>query len=272
MMSLCRGRLSSICLVVGVCLSAIHPAEAQQKRGFRITLDASSTIKELAAQDDLWVVEVQFKPMRLISVEVTDPKTKKKTRQLVWYLIYKAINRPLDRRPDTSNTRPVNEVDPNPRTLFVPEFTLVTNDKDGTKIYPDVIIPEAQAAIQKRESRRPTDPVFKNSVEVVGPLPPVTAPGAKQQNVIYGVVMWKQVDSRTDYFTIFMSGFSNGYQTGKGPAGKPLLLRRTIVQQYWRPGDRFDQNEDEFRPRGAPRWIYRPDGVNTPSAKPPVPK
>ena len=71
--------------------------------------------------------------------------------------------------------------------------------------------------------------------------------------------MWEGVKATTDYFTVYMSGFSSGYKLGKGPDGNPLTLRRTIVQEYWRPGDRFDQSEQEFRRRGEPRWIYRVD-------------
>jgi len=95
--------------------------------------------------------------------------------------------------------------------------------------------------------------------------------------------MWQGVDATTDFFTIYMTGFSNGYIVRKGPDGKPLAWRRTIEQQFWRPGDRFDEREYEFRRRrrpkseakskgektpqvdDGPRWIYRPDASSKPA-------
>ena len=77
--------------------------------------------------------------------------------------------------------------------------------------------------------------------------------------MIYGVAMWRGINPKTDYFTVFMSGFSNGYRVAKGPNGGQLIERRTIVQEFWRPGDRFDQAEIEMRFKGDPKWVYRAD-------------
>ena len=54
-----------------------------------------------------------------------------------------------------------------------------------------------------------------------------------------------------------MSGFSNGYKVSAGPNGEEVVTRRTLMQKFWRPGDRFDQNEEEIRLKGEPQWIYR---------------
>ena len=235
-------------------LVGVHVTQGQLTRGFVAKIEPAVTGEELNAQDDLWVFEVDFKPMRMVWVDLTDPKTGEKKRELIWYLVYRVVNRDLARPEDKSDTAPVNNEDPVPVSMFVPEFTLVTNDNDSQKSYDDVLLPEAQTAIILRERLQ-----LKNSVEVVGEVPPATPKNAKDENAIYGLVMWRGVDPETDFFTVFMTGFSNGYSKRKGPDGQPQIWRRTIVQEYWRPGDRFFQNEKEIRPKGEPEWIYRPD-------------
>lgn len=254
-------RLAGLLFVVlAAALFGSDGVRAQQtlNRGFQVTLDATATSEELNSQEDLWVMEVSFKPMRMLEVEVIDPKTGQKKKEYVWYLIYKAVNRPLQRRGATT-LRAENDEDPIPTPQFVPEFTLLTEDSGVQKIYSDVIIPEAQKLILQRERRRAVDPIYKNTVEIVGDIPEVTPLESKSENALHGMVMWRSVDSETDYFTVFMTGFTSSYRMIKGPEGEPLIGRRVIQQQFWRPGDRFDQTEREIRRRGEPKWIERPD-------------
>ncbi len=188
---------------------------AKPLRGFKIQVASQASGEERNQQTDLWVLEVRFKPLRLITLNLTDPKTGKKTKQLVWYLVYRAVNRPLPTKGDPNGVDPQNPFDPSPgKPLFAPEFTLVANDNDTQKIYSDNILPEAQAAIAIRERL----PQLKNAVQVVGPIPEVTPYTAKQDNApVYGVVTWSGVDPRTDFVTIYISGFSNGYRYVRGP-------------------------------------------------------
>jgi hypothetical protein len=82
--------------------------------------------------------------------------------------------------------------------------------------------------------------------------------------------MWRNVDPDADFFSVFMQGFSSGYRQTTGPDGKPLIWRKTIMHEYWRPGDEAEQREREIRrldepkpsdqPRHDPRWVYRADG------------
>lgn len=228
---------------------------AQGTRGFDIVVPAAPTGPELTFQPNLWVLETHVKPLRMIQVELTNPETGKKESQPVWYLVYKVINRPLDRRTDRADLVPVNEQDPEPGPpLFVPEFTLVTNDSGVQRVYSDEILPEALAAIERRE-RMP----LKNSIQVVGPIPEETPRGSKKEKATYGVATWRGIDPDADFYTVYMSGFSSGYEQVEGPDGNPLTQRKTIVLDFWRPGDEFNPNEREFRLRGEPRWTYRVD-------------
>jgi len=288
-------------------------------RGFDFLVKPVASGEERQSQPDLWVFELQMKSLRMLEVELTEPGTNRKKKELVYYLVYRAINREIDRRQDDPERTPVNEYDKEPiPDLFVPQITLVTSDNGKRTVVPDSILPEAQKAIQLREKMK-----LSNSVEAVRRIPPVVSADTPDSQAIHGVAIFRNVDPDTDYFTIFMSGFSNGYKLVKGPvtytdledgvrggtiqpgdqiwngaldsewqaaagvgnlfrpnASRPAdadtaqwfytvpaersddtvtTWRKTLTQKYWRPGDRFDQNEAEVRREGDSRWIYRPD-------------
>jgi hypothetical protein len=141
------------------------------------------------------------------------------------------------------------------RPIFVPEFTFVVDGRKGVKVYEDRILPAAQAAINKRERIN-----YKNSVQIVAPLPKITPDRSRLLKSLDGVAMWTGIDPDVVFFTVYMSGFSNGYKVDPGPdekEDKEIVLRRTLAQKFWRPGDRFDQHEEEIRLKDDPFWVYR---------------
>jgi hypothetical protein len=248
--------LTAIALFLTASVPALgQGTTAALDRGFAATAPAVATAEELA-QGDLWVMQVDFKPMRLMRVQTTDPDTGRRREEVVWYMIYRAVNRPLKSPAQENDKTPVNNYDPPPGPpLFIPEFTLVTEGKEVQRVYGDVILPDAEAVIASREMRGADQAnVLKNSVEAVQPIP-----SAEDQNArpIYGVAIWRGVDPTTDHFKVYASGFSNGYRQVTGPDGRPLILRREIVLDYWRPGDEFSTDEREFRFQSPPRWVYR---------------
>jgi hypothetical protein len=199
---------------------------------------------ERNAQPDIWAMEVNFKPVRMIQADVADPKTGKTARGLVWYLAYRTVVRSSSGISDAGK--------PEDRPLFVPEFTFVVNGRRGVDTYEDRILPGVQAAINRRERIN-----YKNSVEIVGPLPKITPDRSKILKSLDGVAIWTGIDPDVVFFTVYMSGFSNGYKVEQGPDGQEIVLRRTLAQKFWRPGDRFDQHEEEIRLKDDPFWIYR---------------
>jgi hypothetical protein len=213
--------------------------------GVEITVPPLITGEERNAQPDIWALEVNFKPVRMILVDLPDQQTGKTSRELVWYLAYRAVVRPTSGLPDSSAKA-------EERPTFVPELTFVVEGRRGTKPYEDRILPIAQAAINKRERHD-----YKNSVEIVGPLPKVTPERSKKLNSLDGLAMWTGIDPDVVNFTIYMAGFSNGYRVGEGPNGKEIVTRRTLTQKFWRPGDRYEQHEEEIRIKDDPVWIYR---------------
>ena len=254
-------------------LAAAAPAAGQGRSagGFDHTLPAVASGEETSAQSDLWVMRVDFKPMRLVRLPVTDPETGETARELVWYLVWRAANRPL-RTPDRQDlTAPVNELDdpPGPRQ-FVPEFVLIGEDGSARQ-YQDVILPTALPLIERRELRGEfSDIELNTTVSAAGDLPPLVEGDLRPEDYVYGVATWTGVDPETDRFTVLLNGFSNGYERATGPDGEPVIERRTGLLRFWRPGDAVDENEREFRvgvdPRaesgplaGLPQWDYLPD-------------
>lgn len=302
-------------------------ADAQKPigiKGFDYIAVPFASGEERQAQVDLWVFELQFRSLRMIELEVTDPRTKQKKKELIYYLVYRAVNREIERKQDLSDTVPVNNYDKDPvPDLFIPQITLVTNDNGKRTVVRDSVIPEAQAAIEARERIK-----LVNSVTVTQKIPAAVPADATDPPAIYGVAMFRGVVDTTDFFTLFLSGFSNGYKLVKGPVayvdlqvladagqitvsdqvwngtydssweaaaavgdlfdkdGLPpadadtgqwyytvapdraddsvTVWRKTLIQRYWRPGDKFEQNEREVRAQDAPKWIYRPDDAPAP--------
>lgn len=262
-------RRDALKLIAGLPATAFVPvwgtrASAQVTRGFDQRLYAIASGEEIQRQPDLWVFEIHFKPMRMIFVNTTDPQTGETSRDQVWYLAYRTVNRSLAARQDDSDTTPVNVLDPLPGApRFIPEFTLATYEQQGSespeRVALDVIIPEAVDRINQIERRRTTEAPFLNTVDIVQPLPETFAEDEENPDWLYGVATWRNIDPETDFFSITMRGFSNGYELREGPDGQQVVWRRCIVQKFTRRGDRFDPTQTEFEFDGRPQWIYLPD-------------
>lgn len=227
-------------------------AQAQSLRGGEIKFAAVASGEERTSQSDLWVMDFYFKPMRMIPVELTDPKTKEKKLEFVWYIVYRGFHHKLETK-GTQN-QPENTLDAAVAPQqFIPEARLVLTDRNKSTVYHDQVIPEALAAINKREKGN-----YKDTVSIVGPIPDVAEePGSVEDIPVEGVFMWKGINPDAMHYSVFLTGFSNGIRLINGPDGKPIVQTKTIMQKYWRRGDRFDQREWEIILDGDTQWIYR---------------
>jgi len=263
-----------ICAAFVLSLSCAIPASAQKKAagvgGFEFVAKPYASGEERQAQPDLWIHELRFKTMRMIETEVTDPKTGTRRAELFYYLVYNAVNREIESRSDDTDTVPVNPYDKDPvPNLLVPKVTLVSTDNGVRRVVEDSIVPEAQAAIERREGLE-----LLNSVEAVQRVTDVVAADDTEAKGFNGVVIFRDVNPKTDYFTVFITGFSNGYKLVKGPVTYDELKQLVETKQLmvndqvwngtpngeWRAaaqvGDLFDKNELPPPNAAVSQWFY----------------
>lgn len=285
-----RSRLIAVLMLSFLCFASPEKADAQLIRakldsGFARTSSIAMSVDEmfgyqkLRGPDEpivgpgypaLWIAEVQFKPVRFIRMEVTDPVTGVSKKELVWYMIYRSIPRDYTELAGDSqadlvtkltdpNLKPNNDIDEAASyPLQIPRFLLRTDDEGQNELYQDEVNVQIQKTIFEREFReRAASLKLRNSiegiVEITDPESWVSVNDVDPlAQAVYGVAIWRNVNQKTDYFTIQMSGFSNAYKIT--PEG--TVERKVIEQRFGRPGDEFLQDEMEFRVLGNPTWKY----------------
>jgi hypothetical protein len=213
--------------------------------------------KDVAFRREVWFLELKFKPMRMIRVDVPQPGGRMK-QKLLWYLAYSVTN-PGKIMPSVEAAAGTYQLqDSDKPVLFVPEFRLESHEFG--KVYRDRVIPIAVGPIQMRE-----DPNRKlhNSVEM--------ARNIKVGETVWGVATWEDLDPRIDRFSVYVNGLTNAYRWQDTPgafkAGDPIgkgrrFTRKTLKLNFWRPGDEFYPHEKEFRFGSIPgevdyEWVYR---------------
>ena len=149
-------------------------------------------------KEGIWVLDFAFKPLRIKTVEIPG-----KGRRQVHYLYYKVVNR-------TGKPR-----------MFVPEFIMV--NEAGQK-FDDNVIPQAIPLIQAREDA--TIPLL-GAVNIMGMIPPSTKPDV--DDAVFGVATWDKWDPKSDRFSIYVRGLSDGYK--EVPAASPAASRPSSTRR-----------------------------------------
>lgn len=211
---------------------------------------------------ELWIGEVQYKPVRLMRLEIRDPKTGAVKKELVRYMVYRMILRDptelagaeteeLRRKLADPNLDPANTLDSNVTVpLQLPRFLLKTEDNDIQDVYVDEINLEIQKSVFQREfGRRGLTLKMLNSVEAIAEIGEPVPNNDKDAlaKSVYGVAVWRNVNPKADKFSVIMSGFSNAYRISTDANGKHVVEEKVIVQRFARPGDEFEQEEQEFQ-------------------------
>ena len=228
--------------------------------------------KDIAFHHDVWVLKFQFKPMRMIWVDVPQPSGLMQ-RKPIWYMVYVVTNTGKVMHPvqdaklpyDTHQSKELFEVKPVDQPVrFVPEFLLeghqhMKDDAGFTKVYPDRVIPVALKPIRMRE-----DPArkFLTSVEMCREI----AVGES----LWGVATWEDIDPRIVRFSVYAFGLTNSYRwkdepgeykPGDSPLAGRKIYRKVLKLNFWRPADQYHEHEKEIRygvPGGVDyQWVYR---------------
>jgi hypothetical protein len=240
--------------------------------------------KDVTLRRPIWSLEFSFKPVRMVEVDVPQPEGRMR-RKLIWYMVYRVRNlgghlQPTaelaqseevrDRLVDAQlsdaekegvqkridqykvfETQPVAQLPKEafPQIMLFPSFVLRAHDFD--KEYLDRLIPAAVPVIAAREKVGRT---LHDSVTISRQKIEVTT--AEQDNSVWGVAMWEDVDPRIDFFSVYVQGLTNAfrfeddpekYRPGDKPARGRTFTRKTLLLHFWRPGDTIDEDEREVR-------------------------
>ncbi|MFN9719250.1 MAG: hypothetical protein ACK58L_11175 [Planctomycetota bacterium] len=271
-------------------------------QGFERTSSISITVDELLGPSkvrsldepilgpgypDLWIAEVQIKSIRLMKIELPDPKSGELKKEIVRYMVWRAIRRdPTELAgPDRNNLiqkltdpqrDPTNVLDPESAIpLRLPRFTLQTQDSNGLVLqtYVDDINPEIQMAVFRREMGRRSDSLkLMNSIEAISEIgEPVASSGlaaatakenggdkeavsraaeAADQEALENAIYGVAVWRNVDPRADFLSVVMSGFTNAyriMGSGETRVVEEKVIIQKFERPGDEYEQDEKEFR-------------------------
>ena len=146
---------------------------------------------------------------------------------------------------------------------FFPQFVLEAPEYH--KAYLDRVIPLAIPAIQQKED---ANRKLLNSVEVGSKLIPLSNDLVDRS--VWGVATWEDIDPRVDFFSVYVQGLSNAYhwvdppaafKSGDPPGTGRVLTQKTLMLNFWRPGDEYVEDQRIIR-YGVPgkvdySWVYR---------------
>jgi len=221
-------------------------------------------VPQLAANDkeDVWTLHFRFQDPRIIVEKVPARGTK-----IIWYMVYRVYN--LDPK-----EQPVR---------FYPDIELVTLDRHTR--HPDEVLPSIEEIIRKREDTTGRFNI-KNSVTIAAEDIPVSKKDAFPRAVT-GVAIWTDVDPvpdakdktpRTNKFSIFVAGLSNGYTEERSidPPGLKIIKRKTLQLDFERLGSGEVTDPSGIRWTGNATWMYRASTeplkeVSVPKPPPPGP-
>jgi hypothetical protein len=266
-------------LVPGV-MQTINPMQLAEETVSRhdlvelVAKDSKFTwAQDLELHRDVWVLTFQFKPIRMIWVDIPQPSGYMQ-RKPIWYMIYSVTNTGKTMHPveevdlpfDTEGHKKLYKVEHADQAVrFTPEFLLEAHVRaaDGkhilAKTYADRVIPVAIGPIRMREdpNRR-----FLSAVEICREI--------KVGETLWGIATWEDIDPKLFEFSVYVGGLTNAYRRIDEPgAYKPddpvgkgrKTIHKTLKLNFWRPGDQYLEHEDEIRygrPGGLDyEWVYR---------------
>ena len=229
------------------------------------TSSLSGTMKAKATSTvfrrPVWNLEFSFKPLRFIYVDLPGEDGKLE-RKLVWYLVYRVRNPGAHQKPVRGEDGKWDIQFVDYPLHFFPQFILESHE--FKKAYMDQVLPLAIEPIRRREdANRP----LLNSVEI-GKVS--LKPSQDQEDGVWGVATWTDIDPAIDFFSIYVKGLTNAYRwddtAGGYKPGDPVgagknLTQKTLQLNFWRPGDEHNPDETEIR-FGIPNkvdytWVYR---------------
>lgn len=198
----------------------------------------------------VWTLHFRYKSPRIVTLDGIG-KDGKPEKKIVWYMWYQVYNL----APEGRTAEPVT---------FLPEFELVT--KDLLTAHLDE--PQPHIVEQLRKLEDPTGILNLQTTISISkrPIPP-SKPDAIPR-VVTGVAIWTDMAEKapkTNKFSVYVSGLSNGLATEELKTGEKLIKRKTLQINFIRPTDDNRPQVVDIRPDDAngpaEQWIYRTTSV-----------
>jgi hypothetical protein len=255
--------------------------------------------KEVPFRHDVWMLEIKYKPIRMIWADIPGPNARMQRKQ-IWYMVYQVTNpgkvyRSVEQPEDklyklyklTTADKPLR---------FSPVFTLEVHDtlrkevegsaKGMIEQYIPMVLPQIRAREDRNREFLTSEQMAMKEIAV--------------GETVWGVATWQDVDPNNVWFSVYVEGLTNAYKIVDDPAKyaayreaakKPVAERtgpmpvfreiRTKVLKinFWRPGDEFNVLENEVRnvvpelPGGPPakpasEWVWWKTYPPPPASKP----
>lgn len=214
-------------------------------------------VNKISFRRDIWSLEFQFKPMRLIAVDVPQ-STGMMQRKIIWYMVFNVTHsgkvlHPVAQENETYKIETIEKP-----VRFVPRFLL--DSYKLNKAYGDRVMPLAVSAITMHE-----DPSIRfHTTEELERIE--IKPGENY----WGVATWEDIDPATNLFSVYVMGLTNAYRWRDLPGGfkagdQPLsgrdMDRKVLKLNFFRPGDVTNEKEAgiQYGTPGQPdyMWVWR---------------
>jgi hypothetical protein len=212
----------------------------------------------------VWTLHFRYKSPRIVTLNAIgrDGKPEKK---VVWYMWYQVYNMPRE----DSEAEPVT---------FLPEFELVTKDLLTTHLdEPQPYILDQLNEIENPQKLKSLELLSTIAISK-RPIPPSKREAIPR--VVTGAAVWTDMAEKapkTNKFSVYVVGLSNGLATEELRTGEKLIKRKTLQINFVRPTDDNRPQVTDIRPDDsvgpAEQWIYRTTSIAKSLAppKPPPP-
>jgi len=196
----------------------------------------------------IYTLNFRYAPPRIITVDYPG-----KGKKQIWYMFYQVYNRsdlPQD---------------------FEPVFELVTKDLNTKHV--DDMEPLAVKEIRKIED--PTGALnLQTSISISDKKIPVTKTDSVPRYVS-GIAVWSDVPeraSRTNRFSVYVFGLSNGVVAVETADGGTIVKRKTLRLDFFKPTDEVNPGAGDIqietnRGLGGEKWDYIASSKRKPSGE-----
>jgi hypothetical protein len=210
----------------------------------------------------VWTLHFRYKSPRIVTLDAIG-KDGKPEKKVVWYMWYQVYNLPREDR----------EAEP---VTFLPEFEIVTKDLNTTHL--DEPQPHIIEQLNRIENpQKLASLTVLSTIDISKrPIPP-SKPDAIPR-VVTGAAVWTDMAEKapkTNKFSVYVVGLSNGLATEQLRTGEKLIKRKTLQINFVRPTDDNRPQITDIRPDDsvgpAEQWIYRTTSVAKAIVQPKAP-